>query len=197
VAVFTGGLPDPIFPAPHQLVASYLLPAARATGPLPANLPALRALTDQIQAIEHPQQLRAPLPDIAQRISGKTFQMTPSAPIEAWFQAITFTFESGNTYQSESQWPGDQRVVVNGGLNNTFQYNPLKFAGLQPTEDIVVALRGHWQDDHTFVEEYIRDLNSDINLITQKSTFAGNRITVELTSSMQPFILQAMGEMIP
>ena len=197
VAVFTSGLPDPIFPAPHQLVESYLLPAAQATGPLPANLPALRALENQIQAIEHPQQPRVPLPDVAQRISGKTFQMTPSTPVEAWFQTITFTFDGGTTYQSESQWPGDQQVVVNGGLNNAFRYNPIKFAGLQPTEDIVVALRGHWQDDHTFVEEYIRDLNSEINLITQKSTFEGKRITVELTSSMQPFTLQAVGEMIP
>ena len=98
---------------------------------------------------------------------------------------------------TQSQWPGDQHVVISGGLNNAFRYNPIKFAGFQPTEDIVVALRGHWQDDHTFVEEYIRDLNSEINLITQKSTFEGQRITVELTSSMQPFTLQAVGEMIP
>jgi len=60
-----------------------------------------------------------------------------------------------------------------------------------------VALRGRWLDDHTFVEEYIRDMNSEIELITQKSTFEGNRITLELTSSMQPFTLRAAGEMSP
>jgi hypothetical protein len=98
---------------------------------------------------------------------------------------------------NESQWPGDQHVAVKGGLNNVFQYNLVNFRGLQPTEDILVALRGRWQDDHTFVEEYIRDLNSEINLITQKSTFEGNRIAVELTSSMEPYTLQATGEMIP
>jgi CubicO group peptidase (beta-lactamase class C family) len=197
VAVFTAGLPDPIFPAPHQLVESYLLPAAQSSEPLAANPNTFGALADRIQAIEHPEQPGAPLPDVAQRISGKTFQMTPSAPIEAWFQTIKFTFDGGNTYQSESEWPGNQRVVVKGGLDDAFQYSLVKFAALQPAEDLVVALRGHWQDDHTFVEEYTRDLNSDINLITQKSTFAGNRITVELTSSMQPFNLQAVGEMIP
>ena len=87
--------------------------------------------------------------------------------------------------------------MVEGGLNNVFQYTPIKFKGYQPTEDILVALRGHWQDDHTFVEEYIRDMNSEIELITQKSTFEGNQINLELTSSMQPFTLQAVGEMSP
>ncbi len=197
VVVFTSGLPDPIFPAPNQLVNSYLLPAVKSTGPLPRNLPALRALENQIQTIEHPEQPGTPLPDIARRISGKTFQMAPSTPDEAWFQTITFTFHGGNTYQSESQWPDNQHVDVKGGLNNAFQYNSVRVTGLNPSEDIVVALRGHWQDDHTFVEEYVRDLNSEIDLITQKSTFEGNRIVVELTSSMQPYILQAVGEMIP
>jgi CubicO group peptidase (beta-lactamase class C family) len=197
VAVFTSGLPDSIFPVPNQLVKSYLLPAAQSTEPLPANPVAFRALDTQIEELEHPVQPLTPPPDIAQRISGKTFQMTPSAPVEAWFQTIRFTFDGGNTYQSESQWPGDQHVAVKGGLNNVFQYNLINFKGLQPTEDILVALRGRWQDDHTFVEEYIRDLNSEINLITQKSTFEGNRIAVELTSSMEPYTLQATGEMIP
>ncbi len=197
VAVFTSGLPDPIFPTPNQLVKSYLLPAARSTGPLPANDSAFNALANQIQGIEHPEQPMAPLPDTARRISGKTFQMTSGTPADAWFQTITFTFDGGNTYQSESQWPGDRRVMVKGGLDNAFQYNLVKFKGFQPTEDIVVALRGHWQDDHTFVEEYIRDLNSEITLITQRSTFEGNRIVVELTSSMQPGTLWAEGEMIP
>ena len=164
---------------------------------MPANLPALRALENQIQEIEHPEQPRASLPDVAQRISGKTFQMMSSTPAEAWFQTITFTFDGGNTYQSESQWPGNQQVIVKGGMNNAFQYNSVKFTGLQPAEDIVVALRGHWQDDHTFVEEYVRDLNSEIGLITQKSTFEDNRIVVELTSTMQPYTQRAMGEMIP
>ena len=76
VAVFTGGLPDPIFPTPHQLVKSYLLPAVRSDEPLAANSPAVHALESQIQAIEQPDQPGAPLPDIARRISGKTFHIT-------------------------------------------------------------------------------------------------------------------------
>ncbi|HTP07331.1 MAG TPA: serine hydrolase, partial [Anaerolineae bacterium] len=197
VAVFTSGLPDPIFPAPKQLVETYLLPAVRSTKPLPSNQQAFSALEKQIHDIEQPIQPLTPLPEMAQRISGKTFHMTSATPVEAWFQTITFTFDGGNTYQSESQWPGDQQVVVKGGLNNVFQYTPVKFKGFQPTEDMLIALRGYWQDDHTFVEDYVRDVNSDIAFITQKSTFNGNQIDVELTSSMQPGTLRATGEMIP
>ncbi len=197
VVVFTAGLPDPIFPAPNQLVKSYLLPAARSDEPLAANLPAVQALESAIQAIEQPDRSLAPLPDIARRISGKTFRITEASPPSAWSETIALTFNDGNTYQAEQHWRGGQSIVVEGSLNNVFHYTPIKFEGYQPTENIVVALRGYWQDDHTFVEEYIRDMNSEIELITQKSTFEGNRIALELTSSMQPFTLQAMGEMIP
>jgi hypothetical protein len=93
VAVFTSGLPDPIFPVPKQLVQSYLLPAARATEPLSANLQAFSGLEKQIQDIEQPVQPIPPLPDIAQRISGKTFHVTSGTPVDAWFQTITFTFD--------------------------------------------------------------------------------------------------------
>jgi hypothetical protein len=197
VAVFTSGLPDPLFPAPRQLVESYLLPAARATEPLPPNLQALSDLEKQIQDIEKPIRPLTPLPETAQRISGKTFHMVSATPAAAWFQAITFVFDGGNTYRSESQWPGDQQVVVIGGLNNIFHYTPIRFKGFQPTNDVLVALRGYWQDDHTFVEEYVRDMNSEIAFITQKSTFTGNRIVIELTSSMHPYTLRAEGEIIP
>ena len=197
VVVFTSGLPDSNFPMPKQLIETYVLPAAKSTTALPPNLQALNALQKQIQDIEQPAQPLDPLPEIAQRISGKTYRLTSAMPVDAWFQTITFTFDGGNTYQSESQWPGDQHVVVKGGLNNVFQYTPIRFKGFQPSEDVIVALRGRWQDDHTFVEEYVRDMNSEIAFITQKSTFAGNRIVIALTSNMQPYTLKAEGEMIP
>ena len=197
VVVFTGGLPDTLFPVPQQLVESYVLPAARSDAALPADDATVRDLENEIQAIERPERSFMPLPAMAQRISGKTFVMQPTAPLDAWFQTITFTFDGGSTYQSESLWPGDQRVVVQGGLNNIFRFTAFKFKGVQPGQDLLVALRGRWQDDHTFVEEYMRDVNSEIELITQKSTFQGSQITVELTSTMQPLVRQATGEMIP
>ncbi len=197
VIVFTSGLPDPIFPAPSQLVKNYVLPAIRSDGPLAADSPAAHILSGAIQAIEQPDRPAAPLPALARQISGKTFRITDALPAGAWFETITFDFDGGNTYQSKSEWPGDQSVVVEDGLNNLFHYTSIQFNGYQPAADILVALRGHWQDDHTFVEEYVRDMNSDIDLITQKSTFNGRQISVELTSNLQPSILRAVGEISP
>lgn len=197
VAVFTGGLPDPLFPTPHQLVKSYLIPAAQAgEQPLPPNAQAFQALASQIQDIEHPERPIAPLPDIVLHISGKTFQLTQAVPAGAWPQSITFTFDRGNTYQSKTLWPSNQTVIITGGMNNVFHFNPVTFKGLQQSEDVLIAIRGYWQDDHTFVEEFIRDVNSDIALVTQKSTFTGDRVTIECKSSMEPFTLQASGEIM-
>ncbi len=197
IVVFTSGLPDPIFPAPKQLIETYVLPAIRSDKPLPPNPAAFQILTNTIQAIALPLQPIAPLPEIAQHISGQTYRLTSATPVDAWFQTIKFTFDGGNTYQSESHWPGGQQVVVAGGLNNIFHYTPLKFPGFQPSEDVLVALRGRWQDDYTFVEEDVRDMHSEIARSTQTSTFVGDRIFIELTSTMLPYTLRAEGELAP
>jgi CubicO group peptidase (beta-lactamase class C family) len=197
VVVFTSGLSDPIFPTPKQLVKAYVLPAVRSDAPLAANPTGVQALESALQASEQPDRTIAPLPDIARRISGQTFHITEAVPPSAWPGTIMYTFDGGNTYQAEQHWPGGQSIVVTGSLSNAFKYTPLTFAGYQPSENIVVALRGRWLDDQTFVEEYIRDMNSEIELITQQSTFEGNRIVLELTTNMQSFKLHAAGEMSP
>ena len=197
IVVFTSGLPDPNFPKPKQLVESYVLPAVRSDGPLAANSASVQSLTYIIQAIEHPDRPVASLPDTARRISGKTFRITDQTPPGGWFQMITFTFDGGPTYQSTSEWPGYEPVVIEGGLNNVFRYTPLESTGTLHVQNYLVALRGYWQDDHTFVEEYIRDMNSDIAFMTQKSIFEDNHISLELTSDMLPFTFKAEGEMEP
>ncbi len=197
IVVMTSGLSDAAFPEPKQLVENLVLPAVRSDVPLPPNPAAVKALQQKIQEIEQPARSLTPLPAIARRISGKTYQLTSAVPLDAWFQAIAFKFEGGNTYRSESLWPGDQRVVVTGGLDNVFQYTPITFKSLPSSNEMLVALRGHWQDDHTFVEEYVRDLNSDIALIKQQTTFVGDRIFIELTSSMHPYTLRAEGVLQP
>ena len=197
VVVFTSGLPDPIFPTPHELVKSYLLPAVRSDGPLAANPSAVQSLTNTIQAIQQPDRLVAALPDIARRISGKTYLITDQKPAGAWWQSVMFTFDDGPTYQSTTEWPGYQPVVIEGGLNNVFRYTRIEVTTTLPSLNVLVALRGHWQDDHTFVEEFIGDMNSEIAVMTQKSTFDGNHISMELTSDMLPFPFKAEGEMEP
>jgi CubicO group peptidase (beta-lactamase class C family) len=194
VVVFTAGLPDSQFPAPKQLVQAYLLPAAQSTGALPANPEALQNLQAAIQDIEHPAQPVSPLPELARQITGRAFTITGGAG--DLFQAVTFTFGDGNIYQSKTLWPGDQTVVVTGGLDNIYRLNPVELVGPQGAEKLNVTVRGHWQDDHTFVEQYVRDLSSDIAVITQRYTFTGERVTIDVASSMNSLTLHASGEMV-
>jgi len=195
VVVFTAGLPDPQFPAPKQLVQSYLLSAAQSTA-LQANPLAFENLQAAIQDIEHPTQPIAPLPELARQISGQTFHITPGDGFAAGdlFQTVIFTFADGDTYQSATQWLGDQTVVVTGGLDNVYRLNPVEFVGTQGPEGLIVAVKGHWQDDHTFAEQYVRDLAQDIAVITQRYSFQGQRVTIEVTSSMNSYTLHASGE---
>jgi hypothetical protein len=137
------------------------------------------------------------LPDTARRISGKTFHIITQEPSGAWYQTLTFTFDGGSTYQSVSEWPGYPPVVIDGGLNNVFRYTPIELTSTLPSRNILIALRGYWQDDHTFVEEYISDMNTEIALMTQKDVFEGNHVSLELTSALLPFPFTAEGEMEP
>jgi CubicO group peptidase (beta-lactamase class C family) len=194
VVVFTGGLPDPQFPAPNKLVSSYLLPAAQATEPLAPNTQAFQSLANAIQTIEQGQPSIEPLPEIAQEISGKIYRITEVVHPGS-SDAFKLTFSEGNIYQNETLWPGDHRFVVIGSLNQVYHLNQVTFPG-PPPQDLLLPLRGHWQEDGTFIEEYMQNLNTDIDVITQKYTFAGDKVTIDVSSRMGLFSARVTGEMI-
>jgi CubicO group peptidase (beta-lactamase class C family) len=193
VIVFTAGLPDSQFSAPKQMVQTYLLPAAQSTSALPANPQVFQQLETAIQNIEHPEQPVAPLPDLARQISGRTFSVTGGGG--ELFQAVTLTFGDGNTYRSETLWPGDQTIVVTGGLDNVYRVSQYESVGPQGPGKYAVAVKSHWQDDHTFIEQVVGNLPFDIAIITQKYTFEGDRVAIDVSSSMDSFTLHAQGEL--
>jgi CubicO group peptidase (beta-lactamase class C family) len=194
VVVFTGGLPGSLFPVPNQLFRSYLLPAAQSSEPLEPNEEAYQSLANRIQTIEQGVPSNAPLPEIAQAISGKTFRILQE-PHMGWFDTVALTFTEAGTYQNESLWPGEQSFVVIGSLDEqAFHLNQVTFPFPTP-QDVLFALRGHWQDDTTFIEEYVANLNTDIDLATVKYTFTGDKVTLEVSSKMELFSGQAIAEM--
>jgi CubicO group peptidase (beta-lactamase class C family) len=194
VVVFTGGLPVSLFPTPNKFVRTYLIPAAKTTGPLTPNSQASQLLTNRIQAIEKGEPSDAPLPEIAQRISGKTFRAAQIPPVET-YETFTLTFTGDGTYQNEIQFPGDQRILFTGSLNQVFHLNQVRYPG-PPAQDLLIPLRGYWQDEVTFIEEYIQNLNTDIDLMTDKYTFEGDKVTVETSSSMGDYSFQMIWEMV-
>lgn len=195
VVVFTSGLTDANFPTPSELLTAYLLPAAQSPHPLVPNPPAFQRLQTAIQKIEKPETPVAPLPEVARQISGKPYQITASSGASGGLEQFTLTFAEGNLYQEEAHWSNGQTAVALGGLNNLFHLNKIHLAGAPAQTYILVPLRGYWQDDHTFVEQYVLDPSADIQLITEKYTFEGDSVTIEATSSMDLFSFQVKGEM--
>jgi CubicO group peptidase (beta-lactamase class C family) len=193
VVVFTGGLPVSLFPTPNQLVRNYLIPAAKESGPLTPNAQASQSLANCIQAIEQGESSDTILPEIAQRISGKTFRAAQIQPV-GMYEAFTLTFMGDGTYQNEIQYPGDQRILFTGSLNQVYHLNQVRYPG-PPAQDLLIPLRGYWQDEVTFIEEYIQNLNTDIDLMTDQYTFEGGKVTVETSSSMSDYSFQMIWEM--
>jgi CubicO group peptidase (beta-lactamase class C family) len=194
IVVFTGGLKNALFPAPHELVKTFMLPAAQSDSALTPNPQAWGQLEAEIKKIEHPEEKPVPpLPEVAKQISGKTFQITGNT-VEGFFERVSLTFTDNNTYQLEMTWPQEQTELFRGNLNNTFYLNKVK--DFQSENDMIFALKGYWQDDHTFIEEFIPGLSSDLQIITQKYTFDGKKITIDANSSLDLFSVQATGEMV-
>jgi len=190
VVVFTGGLADPDFPAPHQLLKTYLLPAVQSAGPLAANPQMDDQLAREIKNIQNTEMPAMPLPDMARQISGKTYRLVglpPGTPKE-----FTLTFTDGDTYTNSILMGNGETLTVTGSLNNVFFINYLGAEG-----KTIMPFRGHWQDEHTFVEEQNFDLSTDVQLFTVTYTFDGEKVFVTVDSSMGLFpTLKGTGEII-
>jgi hypothetical protein len=194
VIVFMSGLPVSLFPTPNQLVRNFLIPAVEVTGPLPSNPQAAQALADRIRVIEQGEPSEAVLPEIAHQISGKTFRIVQK-PYAGMYDAFTLTFSEGDTYQNEIEWPSDIRISFTGSLKHDFHLNQVMYPASPPV-DLLLPLRGHWQDETTFVEEYIQNLNTDIELVTEKFTFRGDTVTIEATLGVSLETVRVSGEMV-
>jgi CubicO group peptidase (beta-lactamase class C family) len=193
VVVFTGGLPNSEFPLPSQLVKNYLIPAVQNPKALTPNGQAFESLQSRIQAIELGERFNTPLPEMAHLISGKTFRITENTDLGS-YKAFTLTFTEEGTYQNETEWPGNQKLLVTGSLTGVFHLNQALFPG-PPPQELLLPLRGYWQDEVTFIEEYMQDLNSSIDLITEKFTFDGDQVTIEYRSRMGLYSGRAIAEL--
>jgi hypothetical protein len=190
IVVFTGSLADPDFPAPHRLLKTYLLPAAQSAQPLADNHQLFNQLTAEIANIQNTAKPVAPLPEIAKQISGKEFRITGEGA-GSWPEKIMFTFPGADTYTTEWVRP-EETITVSGGLINVFYLNKLGTAG-----ERIVPLRGYWQDDHTFIEEQNFGLSSEIRFFTVTYTFEGQKMAMQVESSMGDIpALKAIGEIV-
>ncbi len=124
----------------QPLLDDYLIPAARADGPLPANPAAEQALAAQVATLANPVQPVPPLPALAGQVSGSTYTLTDN-PF-GW-QALRFQFKPGAADAGIIVTADGGPQQVTAGLDNVYRLNPEPNNGLS-------ALRGRWTDAQTF-----------------------------------------------
>jgi CubicO group peptidase (beta-lactamase class C family) len=191
IVVFTGGLADSDFTIPHQLLETYLLPAVQSEQSLAANPQIYDQLMSEIKNIQNTETPTMPLTEIARQISGKTYHLVGVPPTN-WPKEITFTFTGDDTYTNSILMANGETINVTGDLNNVFFMNKLG-----PEGKTIMAFRGYWQDEHTFIEEQNFDLSFDIQFSIVTYTFDGNKVFITVDSSMNYFpTLKGNGEII-
>ena len=68
---------------------------------------------------------------------------------------------------------------------------------LGPDGQTLMAWRGYWRDEHTFVEEQNFDLKADADFYTVAYTFDENKVSITVDSGMNSFpTLKGSGQII-
>jgi CubicO group peptidase (beta-lactamase class C family) len=147
VVVLTGG--GGVTGVVGEVLSSYIFPAAESDEPLPANPDSVASLENLTQSLSSPPPAEPkdvpPLPEIAQMISGKTYQLD-SNPFG--ILSITLTFnEQGeallNLTSTGVMTLGDTEWSWLIGMDNVERFSPGTF-------DIPNAGKGSWVTDNYF-----------------------------------------------
>jgi len=145
VVVFTAAINPSDEKVLDPLLTDYIMPAAQSDLPLAGNPNGAAQLAARIRSVEQPKQPVAPLPETAQRTSGKQYVMDDNP---AGFETIGFTFrpdadEATITFTTRD---GSQTLPI--GLDNLYRATQREIgSGL---------LRGHWANHETFLLEDLR-----------------------------------------
>ena len=165
VVVFTSALPWFGFFIPEILLRNYIIPAAHSSTPLPENPEGEKRLQSVLQAISNPKASPVPaLPEIAQKISGKTFVFDAN-PIN--FKRLSLDFGNKEDEALLALSYMDRNIQVLVGLDSVYR--------LTEAAGYLRAYRGFWENDHTFVIDYqVVDYSERGKILV---TFEGDKMT--------------------
>jgi CubicO group peptidase (beta-lactamase class C family) len=190
VVVFTAGLPRESI-LPEELVDSFIIPAAKSSEPLPENSAGVATLTSKIKAVEQPEPKPVPsLPQMAQNISGKTYQMAYN---DLQWHTISFSF--GKKEVQLDLLTRNDRFKLPIGLDNVFRITPVERYGTERLLGGPLALKGFWQDNQTFiVQEQILGQTDGMEF---RYTFAENSVQIEWTTFVEGEFGRMTGKLQP
>jgi hypothetical protein len=148
---------------PRELLHQYVIPAATSDIPLPANPEGMVRLESHVQAAARPVQPVPRLPEVAHRISGRTYTFEDN-PV-GW-RTLRLTFQDGADVARHALNDDPREALT--GLDNLYR--------VTRTPGLAMALRGHWENGDTFVLEYVMlDMLQEFEV---RLTFTGDELDV-------------------
>jgi len=171
VVVFTAGLSAEEGPKRDESLTSILVPAIKSTTPLPPNpngVALLESKTHQATLPQDKPEPVPPLPPIAQRMSGHTYEVDAN-PLGLTAFSLTFP-KTEEALLSLSIRNLTLKLKV--GLDNVFRITPRgKF-------NLPTALRGSWKADNIFAFNW--DEVGNINTWQISMAFENDRVVVQM-----------------
>jgi hypothetical protein len=176
VVVLTGGNSSEASDAKRQKLAeSILLPAAKSSDPLPSNPEGVALLESRIRQAALPPEKETegrPLPDIARRISGRTYRLDRN-PYALVSLSLVFAGEREALLRlgADPALADSEGMELPIGLDGAYRIAPGRFA-------IPAALKGWWERDDLFVV----DMNEigNINHWRIEVAFQGDEVEVSM-----------------
>ncbi|MCW5556933.1 MAG: serine hydrolase [Verrucomicrobiae bacterium] len=165
VLVFTGSEFEPGDLTP------FILKALRSDEPLPANREASLQLQQRVTLAAAPPAVKpvAALPDMARRISGRTFALSTNT---LGASSLKLVFDQSAQGEAELLWSQH-------GLQIPFGLDGVERFSSNPLVDLPQAAKGQWMGGDTFLLEL--DLVGAINFYRLKCAFSGDGNVVEVT----------------
>lgn len=174
VVVFTGGIynVNELF-YPGELMEKYIVPSVKSDAPLEYNQKGSESLSkalDMVQNAPSPEAASA-LPEIAKKISGKTFIMDNSG-------TFTFWFKDGN----ECTVDQDSKYKYKIGLDNAYRTSDVGNSSGGMPDHNHKAFKGRWSDEKTF-SVTAQDLEDGIQTV-YTAVFEDDRIELVAESNV-------------
>jgi len=187
IVVFTGGGFDP------GEVGKFLIAAVKSDQPLPENRAAVARLDAAVKraAIAAPANSVQPLPPLAARISGKTFEFDQN-PLG--LKELSLTFKPGAEASLQLS------LADNRFTNKLVSVRPIGLDGVPRLSSdgrfgLPVGLKGFWKDNETFVFDY--DEIANINAYRFELRFGEKGVSVDLTEKTGTTKLSFAGKFKP
>lgn len=157
---------------PEEYLQNYILPAVSSEQPLPANAAQLALLKDEIKALAEPTpRVLPPLPEMAARVSGKKYALSPNSLGASGFR-LHFEAEHASI---EVLYPNNaQEFPI--GLDEVYRFTPIRQYASPP---MVVGLKGVWQASDRFVITFFQEGNTT----EARLTFTDRKVELHLVNA--------------